>query len=525
MEVDRPYRLLTIEDDPLVRKAMASYLESLGYSVHQAVDGTEGLKVFRQVRPALVLTDLRLPGTDGMEILSTIRAESPDTPVIIVSGMGTADDAIKALQLGAQDYVTKPITDMALLAHAVNRALEVAGLIRENRRYQSFLEEEIQKRTAELHQAQKLEAIGTLAGGIAHDFNNMLAAILGFTELALFKAKKGSEIEQNLVQVKSASTRAKELVLQILTFSRRSVTQRYPIQADLITKEVLKLLRATLPATVELSQNITSGQQMIIADPTELHQVITNLCTNAFHALKDEQGKITVGLAARTFTKHELKNHPDLPAGDYLQLSVSDNGCGIDNSALNKIFDPFYTTKEKGQGTGLGLSVVHGIVSECNGTIKVESKPGEDTTFTLLFPVVESPAEKRIEDESPPPGGNERILFVDDEKNLRLLAEQILTHLGYRVLCCSSGRDALREIMQDPNGFDLLITDQSMPLMPGTELIEKLQVINPELPVLLCTGHSSMIDEKKAPAMGTKGFLLKPIAVNTLAKAIRNILD
>ena len=525
MGIDHSITILTIEDDLLVRKAIASYLQEIGYEVLQAADGAEGLEIFRRDHPVLVLTDLRLPKLDGMEVLSAIRAESPDTPVIIVSGMGTLEDAIRALKLGAHDYVTKPITDMALLAHAVDRALERARLIRENRQYQISLEEEVEKKTAELYQAQKLEAIGTLAGGIAHDFNNILAAIMGFTDLALLKAEKNSEIEQDLRQIHKASERAKNLVLQILTFSRKSVTERHPVQAALIIKEALKLLRATLPTTVELCQSIDAQQTMIMADPTEIHQVITNLCTNAFHALADEQGKITVELVTHTITKDELKNDPDLTAGDYLQLTVRDDGCGMDSVTLSNIYDPFFTTKEKGQGTGLGLSVVHGIVSDCGGIIRVESEPGKGTTFIILIPVVKAAADNNVEATVPLPGGSERILFVDDEENLRALAKKMLTYLGYSVICCSSGREALHQLSEEGAGFDLVITDQSMPGMPGTELARKLQACCPGLPILLCTGYSSMVDEKKAQTMGIRGFLMKPLSINILAREIREILD
>lgn len=525
MGTDHSGTLLTIEDDHIVRKAIAAYLERLGYLVHQAADGTEGLTLFRRIRPDLVLTDLRLPHTDGLEVLSAIRNESPDTSVIIVSGMGTVDDVIKALKLGAQDYVTKPITDMALLAHAIDQALERARLIRENRKYQSYLEDEIQKRTAELYQAQKHEALGTLAGGIAHDFNNILAAIMGFTELALLKVEKNSPVEQDLLQIKKASDRARDLVLHILTFSRRTTTQRQPLQIAPVVKEVLKLLRATLPATVDLRQNISAGKAMIVADPTEIHQIITNLCTNSFHALENEQGSISVALNMYTVREESGESLSELAPGDYLRLSIGDDGCGMEKSVLDKIFDPFFTTKEKGRGTGLGLSIVHGIVKECGGTISVESTPERGTTFTLLFPVVEAEPEIETEGTGLLPGGNERILFVDDEKELRTLTGQMLTYLGYHVTCCPSGQEALKKLTETPGGFNLLITDQSMPLMPGTELVSKVRAINPDLPVLLCTGHSSMIDEKKAEGEGISGFLMKPIAFNNLARKIRKILD
>lgn len=517
--------ILTIEDDRLVRRGITSYLEGLGYLVLQARDGAEGLEIFRRAHPDLVLTDLRLPKLDGMEVLSAIQEKSPDTPVIIVSGMGTLEDAIKALKLGAQDYVTKPITDMALLKHAADRALERAALVRENRQYQSFLEGEVQKKNAELQQAQKLEAIGTLASGIAHDFNNILAAIMGFTELALLETTESSKTIDYLHQVQKASHRAKDLIFQILTFSRKTDTKRYPVLAAGIVKEALKFTQATLPTTAQIKQHINAQEIKILADPNEIHQIITNLCTNAFHALPDEQGTIIVTLDEFCITADELEKHPLLAGGNYLQLTVSDDGCGMDLEIQNTIFDPFFTTKEKGQGTGLGLSVVHGIVTDCGGTIRVRSEPGKGSTFSLLFPVIEDTASQEIEAVVSPPGGNERILFVDDEEDLRLLAKRMLSYLGYAVVCCSSGQHALEKLKEDRSGFDLVITDQSMPQMPGTELVRELLTISPGLPILLCTGYSSMIDKEKALAMGIRGVLLKPLSINRVAQEIRSILD
>lgn len=525
MDSSQSITILTIEDDRLIRQALASYMQSLGYSVLQAEDGAAGLEMYRKKHPDLVITDLRLPKIDGMEVLSTIRKESPDIPVIIVSGMGTLRDAIKALKLGARDYVTKPITDMGLLKYAADRALERVRLVKENKKYQDFLEEEVQRKTAELHQAQKLEAIGILAGGIAHDFNNILSAIMGFAELAQCKSEKGSEVSEYLRQVLKASYRARELVRQILTFSRKTDTERHPVQAALVIKEAIKLLRATLPMTTQLNQQIRKDKTLIMADPTEIHQVMTNLCTNAFHALPEEQGIITVGIDEISITKDDLNRFPELTAGNYLELTVSDNGCGMDSTVMASIFDPFFTTKEKEQGTGLGLSVVHGIVTACGGTITAQSEPGKGTTFTLLFPVIKGVDVEKVETAEVLPFGNESILFVDDEKDLRLLAKRMLAYLGYSVVCCSSGQEALEKVREASTAFDLVITDQSMPIMPGIELSRQLLAINPDLPVLLCTGYSSVINEEKALAEGLSGFLLKPLSIKVLARKIRDSLD
>lgn len=525
MKRDHGPTLLIIEDDLIVRKALASYLNSFAYTVLEAEDGETGLEIFHKSRPDLVLTDLRISGLDGMEVLSNIREDSPDTPVIIVSGMGTMDDAIKALQLGAVDYVTKPIADMALLRHAVEKALERSRLVLENRQYQSHLEEEIERRTAELQQAQKMEAIGTLAGGIAHDFNNILEAIMGFIDLALLKAKGKEDFEEDLRQIKTASQRARDLVQQILTFSRTTPTTRQPIQASLIIKEALKLMRATIPATVEIKENIDGEEAMIMANPTEIHQIITNLCTNAFHALFNEQGTITIDVATRYHSGSKVVAGSDRKAGGFLMLRVTDNGRGMNRETLDQMFNPFFTTKEQGRGTGLGLSVVKSIVDESGATIQAESKVDKGSIFTLLFPLVEAAARRKESDARPIRGGSERIIMVDDEKALRVLGERWLSHLGYSAVCVNSGKEALERIKNDRDAFDLLITDQSMPNMSGTELVREVQKICPVLPIILCTGFSTVVDEQKAAALGIDGFLNKPVLMKTLAQEIRRILD
>lgn len=516
--------ILIIEDDLLIRNGLVTYLQNSGeYNILLAKDGQEGLEIFRRASPDLVLTDLRLPTLDGLEVLAVIKDESPDTPVIIVSGMGTLDDAIRALTLGACDYVTTPIADNVLLQHAVERALERRCLIDENKRYQNYLEEEVEKKTAELQQAQKMEALGTLASGIAHDFNNILAAIMGYADLVLLKPDQDEEVTENLRQIKKASNRAKNLVLQILAFSSKSTTRRYPIQAAVIIKETLMLLRATLPTTVELKQHIDERNIMIKIDPTELHQVITNLCTNAFHALSDEKGVISVHLDTCTLTAHQREDIPDLKAGAYLELVVRDNGCGMDKETVGKVFDPFFTTKEKGYSTGLGLSVVHGIIKSSDGFISVKSDPESGTTFSVLFPVVNDVCVEEGDVVVLPPGGNEHILFVDDEEALRNLAELMFNYLGYSIQACSTGKEALQILEEKGNTIDLVITDQSMPQMPGTELAETIHTLYPGLPVILCTGYSSIVDKEKAMAMGLEGFLMKPLSINKLACEIRKV--
>ena len=524
-DVNKSKTILTIEDDPIIRQALVNFLLDLDFQVLEASDGEQGLEIIRQQLPDLVMTDLRLPKVDGLQILAIMREEYPDTPVIIVSGMGTIEDVIKALKFGAWDYLTKPITDMALVKHGIDKALEKAALLRENRHYQQHLEHEVQRRTAELHQAQKLEAVGTLAGGIAHDFNNILSAVMGFTDLALLKAADLPEIKYDLEQVKQASIRARDLVAQILTFSRKTEVDRQPVIVYSLVKETLKLLRASIHSTAEIQQDIDETPARILISPVEVHQLLMNLCTNASQALPDEIGIIQVSLKP-VIVDQALADHlPDLKTGKYLLLKVSDNGLGMDQKTLQCVFEPFFTTKPTGKGTGLGLSVVHGIVGECGAAIAVKSEPGQGTEFSIYFPQVDVTVQAEEEVATQLPGGDERILFVDDEPSVMKLGERMLTYLGYQVTLCSSGVQALSLIEENPAAYDLIVTDQTMPQLTGFELCKKVKMLRPDLPVILCTGHSSVINKEKALAGGASVFLMKPLAIQTLATEIRRLLN
>ncbi|NOQ46562.1 MAG: response regulator [Desulfobulbaceae bacterium] len=520
-----PSTILTIEDDPLIRCAIATYMESAGYMVLQAENGEQGLECFWQNKPDMVMLDLKLPKVEGLEVLRQIHDNSPETPVIIVSGMGTFEDVIVALKRGAWDYVTKPINDMDLLKHAVDKALVQISLVHENKKYHQYLEKEIEKRTAELNQAQKLEAIGTLAGGIAHDFNNILGAIIGYAELSELVAGDNERLRDFLQQIKKAGNRASSLVHQILTFSRKSTTGHQSIHISPIVKEALKLLRASLPATIDIQQQIANGPEKIKADPTEIHQILINLCTNSFHAMKDEKGTLEVRLAPVVVDAEMAASSPDLQPDKYLQLTVGDSGCGMDETVLARIFDPFFTTKKQGKGTGLGLSVVHGIVQQNDGTILVRSRPGQGTTVDIYFPVTSEETTVEKTSTAPPPEGHERILLIDDEASLTELGKRMLSHLGYTVTTCNNSLEALERFRLEPDMYDLVITDQSMPNLPGSELIEQLRAIRPDLPVILCTGYSSILSEEKIQEIGVNEFMLKPLSMQNLAEKVRSALS
>jgi|GEM_PF-2382425 len=376
----------------------------------------------------------------------------------------------------------------------------------------------------QLRQAQKMEAIGTLAGGIAHDFNNILSAIIGYTELALFDSEKGGPIYHNLQEVMRAGGRARDLVKQILAFSRQAQQERKPIQVKSIGKEALKFLRASLPATIEIHQDLQSNA-LVMADPTQIHQIIMNLCTNAEHAMREKGGVLGVKMEDVKLRADFTADHAGLKPGTYLKLTVSDTGHGIPAPILDRIFDPFFTTKEKGAGTGMGLSVVHGIVSGYEGAITASSEQGKGSTFSVYLPVIDWQLEPQAADKEPAPTGTEHVLLVDDEPALENIGKQILKSLGYQVTTRSSSIEALELFKAKPNHFDLVITDMSMPIMSGDILSAELLKIKPEIPIILCTGYSSKISDKTAKGIGIKAFVYKPIVRNDLAKSIRAVLD
>jgi PAS domain S-box-containing protein len=378
----------------------------------------------------------------------------------------------------------------------------------------------------QLRQVQKMEAIGTLAGGIAHDFNNILAAIMGYTEMALYDVPEGTSGRRNLEQVLKAGYRGKDLVKQIITFSRRRDEERRPMQISPIVKEALKLLRASLPTTIDIRQNIKTQSGMVLADPTHIHQVLMNLISNAAYAMREKGGVLEVSLTDVDINPDgAAPPHLDLKPGPYLKLTVSDTGHGIEQAIMERIFDPFFTTKRPGEGTGMGLAVVHGIVKSYGGAILVDSKPGKGSTFDVFFPRIEGNVLPEVDSAAPMPTGNEHILFVDDEAALADMVEQMLERLGYSIVTKTSSLDALEVFKIQPDQYDLVITDQTMPHMAGVDLAKEIMRIRPEIPVILCTGFSEVISAEEAKALGIHAFLMKPFATRALAETIRRALD
>jgi len=386
------------------------------------------------------------------------------------------------------------------------------------------LEKESLRIQAQLQQAQKMEAIGTLAGGIAHDFNNILSAVIGYTEIALADVPGNSSQHQNLQEVLKAGNRARDLVKQILTFSRQTEQELKPVQINQIVRETLKLLRASLPTTVTIAQQIESDSA-VLADPTQIHQVIMNLCTNAAHALRDNGGQLKIDLSDVMLDGSFIEQHPYLSPGGFIKLSIADDGHGMEKSILDRIFDPFFTTKERGEGTGMGLAVVLGIIKSHGGTITVDSEVGKGSVFDVFLPVIKREVDHEVRTKAPIPTGTERILFIDDEKALVDLGRQILERLGYTVTVRTSSVEALELFMEHPEKFDLVITDMTMPNMTGDDLAGKLLNVRTDIPIILCTGYSEKISREKAQSLGIKEFILKPIVMRELARIVRSVLD
>ncbi len=376
-----------------------------------------------------------------------------------------------------------------------------------------------------LQQAQKMEAIGTLAGGIAHDFNNILGAIIGYTELAKDASPKDSTLANDLDKVLEAGNRATDLVKQILAFSRQGETEQILLQPANIVKKAVTMLRPTLPTTIEINQNIDTGTGFVFADPTQIHQILMNLCTNAFHAMEETGGKLDISLKETYLSDDDLTHERHIEAGTFIQLSVCDSGSGMTQEARNKLFDPYFTTKEIGKGTGLGLSIVHGIVKSYGGFITVYSKLGEGTAFHIFIPVTKKEVLLDNEAIRHIPVGKENILFIDDEKILADMGKHTLERLGYHVTVRSSSLEALETFQKQPDQYDIVITDQTMPGMTGTDIARRMLQIRPDIPIILCTGYSTIISEEKAKSMGIREFAMKPLSKKDIAHLIRKVLD
>jgi two-component system cell cycle sensor histidine kinase/response regulator CckA len=376
-----------------------------------------------------------------------------------------------------------------------------------------------------LRQAHKMEALGTLAGGIAHDFNNILTPLIGYGEIVRDDLPPDSPLQESVAEILMAANRAKELVNQIVLFSRQSKAEPKPLKLQPVVMEAVKLIRSSIPATIDLQYGIDAKCGTAVADPTQIHQVVMNLATNAYHAMEENGGKLSITLKQIRMDAEQTQ-YTGMAPGQYARLIVADTGKGIEKQIMDKIFDPYFTTKDKNKGTGLGLSMVQGIVKNCGGDIRVSSEPGKGSEFQVYFPIVvqKNEPEKRSGSE-PIRGGMESILVVDDDACVTKMVGQVLERLGYQVTMHTSSIKALEAFKADPGGFDLVLTDMTMPVMTGDQLAQTVMAIQPSIPVIISTGYSQALTPEMVETIGIRGLLIKPASRSELCAMVRQVLD
>ncbi len=534
-----PKKILIVDDDPLNIEVLVAMLNDFDVKILKAQGGAEALGIVEKEKPDLILLDVMMPGVSGFDVAKQLKADRAHRhiPTIMVTALSDTENKIKGLEAGADDFLTKPVDQTELKAR-VKSLLKVKGYHDQLQNYNQILEAEVARRTqdlqialtrrenleAQLLRSQKLEAIGTLAGGIAHDFNNILSSIIGFAELAMDEAEKGTELWDDLDQIIQAGERAADMINQILTFSREKPGELRPIQLHLIVKEVAKLLEATLTPNIKLKTRIRSDAYAM-ADATQILQVLMNLCTNAAHAMSKTGGELEVRITNVADDDRGLRKTLKPVTKTYMEMTIRDTGCGIDPAISSRIFDPYFTTKDLGKGTGIGLSIVHSIIENHNGALTFTSKPGQGTTFKIYLPVVE----KKTDHPHAPPReylrGSEHIFLVDDEQVITVMESRILTNLGYRVTCETNSAKALEKFKQNPKLYDLLIVDYMMPEMTGVELAAEVNKIRNDIPIMLCTGYDMKVMSDQIEPAGIKSVIVKPMRKDKISKAVRDVLN
>jgi PAS domain S-box-containing protein len=434
---------------------------------------------------------------------------------VMESGESLLDIEESQLQADGKNAIL--LTSKVPLRNAVGEVVGILGIFADITE-QRALEKQ-------LRQSQRIEAIGTLAGGIAHDFNNILTAVIGYTEFTIADLPVGSQNQIALDEVLKAAHRAKELVQKILMFGQQVEQERTPTMIKPIIKEALELLRAAIPTNIEVCQEIKEDAGTVLADPTQIHQVIMNLGTNAYHAMQETGGTLKVTLDNLRVDAELAASAPELHEGAYVRLTVSDTGHGMSQDTLEHAFEPYFTTKKIGEGSGLGLSVVHGIIMGHGGAITVQTAPGEGALFAIYLPRLFNEAAREITEQENLPKGNEHILLVDDEESLVRLGQKNLESLGYEVTTATSGVDALELFHSEPQAFDLVFTDQTMPIITGIQLSEQILNVRPDIPIILCTGFSATTSVETAKSIGIKEFIMKPLTKRDVAVTIRKVLD
>lgn len=506
-------RILIVEDEPIISLNIEARMKYLGYEVAAVTpSGEDAIRQAAALQPDLVLMDIHLAGDlDGVETARQIHA-SCDIPVIYLTS-DTDDETVQRAKFSEPfGYLTKPFSEREL-----HSTIEIALYKHQVERERRVLE--VQRR-----QTQKIEAIGILASGVAHDFNNILGTILGYTELLLGEFPDGAREKDYLEHIYTAGERGADLVRQILTFSRSQEQKLTPIRIAPLIQESLKLMQATIPANIGISQSIQPDCPCIMADATQIHQVIINLCTNAVQAMRAKGGILDVRLDAMTHDPAQ-EEIPGLAAGAYLKFAVSDTGAGMTSEVQERIFEPFFTTKAIGEGNGLGLSVVHGIVKGHHAIITVKSTPGQGAAFSIFFPVTEAPeAPAERSGVMLPTGKRGAVLIVEDERALADVYAVALTKLGYSAAVCHTGQDALDLFRADPQRFDVVFTDQDIPNMTGVQLSRELRRLKPALPIILTTGYQDSLSAQESAEHGICHILKKPVKILTLIQVIQQTL-
>jgi PAS domain S-box-containing protein len=519
---DNPTRMIGIHLDITDRKKDEKELIRLKAAIEQSVDGifiTDKNGIVVYVNPAYEI----ICGYSKAELIG-------NTPNILKSDYHSKEFYAELWRIIAERQVwSGRFHNRKKDGTIFTEEATISPVLDQNRQIMNYvavkkdITEKIQMEK-HLAQAQKMESIGTLAGGIAHDFNNILAAIIGYTELSIEDVADGSMIGNNLQEILAAGMRARELVKQILTFARQSDEKIVPIQIDTIIAETLRFIRSSIPSTIEIKSHIESNSQLL-GNPTQVHQIVMNLCTNAAQAMEGSGGVMRIGLKNVKIDSHSTWVKLGLSPGDYLELQVSDTGVGIPSDQIESVFDPYFTTKAPGEGTGMGLSLIHGIVEGYGGKITVESEIGKGSVFSVYLPKTKRRDAPDQNKSDLLPSGTEHILFVDDEVSITKLGHQMLERLGYTITTRTSSIEALELFESEADAFDLVITDMTMPKMTGYVLASKLMAIRPDIPIILCTGYSKKISDKMAKEIGIKAFAYKPIVQVELAKTIREVLD
>lgn len=519
-----PTRVLVVEDEPASALHLETRLSFMGYEVAAIVSsGEDAIPQALRLGPDVILMDINLAGElDGVETARRIQAQQ-DIPIIYLTACDDEETVQRVSLTSPYGYLLKPSSERDLRV-TIEIALYKHGVETERKQAEAHR----RQLEAQLRQAQKLESIGILAGGIAHDFNNILGTMMGYTELLLTDFHDDPKVHAYLEHIYQAGERAADLVARLLTFSRSQECHTFsPVAVTPVITDTLKMLRQMLPASISIEWELPSECPLILADPTQIQQILMNLCVNAAHAMRLHGGTLRI-VVAETENNASFPPVPELSPGRYLQLSVSDTGCGMTPEIAEHIFDPFFTTKEPGEGSGLGLSVVHGIVKMLQGAIRVITQPEQGTTFDLFFPITEQTAisqpQAAHQPGSPADHGRGHILLVEDEPALAKLYTIGLTKTGYRVTLCRNGAEALAAFQTQTDDIDVVFTDQTMPVMTGLDLSQKLLHLKPTLPIILATGYSESLTEQVVTALGIRAFLMKPVKVHKLLQVLQELL-